>query len=357
MKLSVLICVVILTPLISPLLAQKTPDYIVQDTILVTGKVSYLGNGRFEFRKDKREAPLYFTVDEVEEFGNDGEVFEAYTIENEKRYIKRVAYGKAVVYKVDKNYALKDRAGLLFFNSNNYIKILSEEIDCSGAVRQFHRLTYNEAALRNFLGLYNKGICEFERFPYKRFGIYTGISSTIFRASTPRVDDMRGSAVTAALALFADFPNYSHPSVFITTELHLVRAASLLYIENRHFTNSMGAQVTGAILPIGLKWIMPGQKITPYLKPGIVVSYLNIESSTGLIETRLNDASVEITREGISDANYLMAGFQAGAGFETPYRERKNFHLEIKYLKTFRTGVNPLDINVSGIYLITGFNI
>lgn len=335
----------------------KFDEYIVKDSSYIQGKVIPLSRDKIKFRVSRREEPIVYTAREIKEFGSAGKIYESLSINGEPNFFKRIVDSETALYRDKKQYILRHNNELIFFNAKNYRSVLQEHLNSKGKDRSLSRLSYSEIALRNFVDACNKGNCNPDIFPHRKIGIFSGYNFLQFNADVDGSSSLNGDGTSVSVGLFGDFPLISPRSLYITTELHFLNAKASLYKERKENTNFLGLDVNAVIVPLGVKWIITQGRINPYLKTGALVSYYRLNAPSVLIETASNGSDIAISRQDISPAGNFSYGFNAAAGAEIPLRNRKNFHIELKYLKSAKSDFDSFKMNFSGMFIIAGFNI
>lgn len=337
--------------------AQRKPaEYIVKDSTYSMGKVVPLDARRIRFQKVK-EKPAVYDAREVKEFGYDGKVYESLLINGDQKFLVRIASGAVNLYRDKGLYVLKVDSGLTFFNKKDYRMVIGQSIKCDGSDHSLSKLSYSRAALSNYINAYNLGKCNLDNFPYKKFGGYFGYNFLQFNVTSGNSFNVVESIGAPTVALFYDLPVFKPRSLFLATELNWVHAKPLFYDESQNNTNLLGLNINTVNALINAKWILSQKKVKTYFKAGALISFLNITSTTGLVETVSNGSVIEISREEISKSSTFLYGFNSGAGLEIPYKGRKNFHFELRYLKTFDGSFDSFKMNFSGFSIVAGFNI
>lgn len=338
--------------------AQKNPgEYIVKDSTYSMGKVVPLGKGKIQFQKTKKEQPIIYYAHEIKEYGYDGGIYESLSINGSQKFLKKIIAGKVVLYQDKKLYALKVDTSLVLFNKRDYRSVISESIKCDGSDQSLLKLSYSKSALSNFILDFNIGKCNSDNFPYKKLGGYIGYNFLQFNSLFGSLLKIEDNIAVPTLGFFIDLPLYRPRSLFATTELNWFYGKPLFFNEDQNSTNYSGLNVNGVNLILGGKWLITQTKLKTYFKTGAFVSFISITSPTGLVSTLSNGPVIDITQQEISKSSTLLYGFNTGIGIEFPYKKRKNFHLEFKYLKTFDGSFDSLSMNFSGFSIIGGFNI
>jgi hypothetical protein len=316
--------------------AQKTPrGYIVKDSTYSMGKVVQLRRGRIQFQRSKKDTPVIYNALEIKEYGDDEKVYESLVINGNQTFLKRIVRGKANLYQGRSLYVLKIDSSLILFNKKDYRSVIGASIKCNGKDQTLSKLTYSKVALRNYVNSYNLNKCNLDNFPYKKFGAFAGYNLFQFNAFFEKSLTLKQNIATPTVGIFYDFPVYRPRSLFLTTELNWLYGKTFFYNENKNNSNYFAVNVNGVNSMFSTKWMLNQQKIKSYFKIGALISFLNTTSPTGVIKTTSNDDVINITRRDISKSSTFLYGLTSGIGMEVPLKKRKNFHFEIRYLKTF----------------------
>jgi hypothetical protein len=338
--------------------AQRNPgEYIVKDFAYSMGKVVPLSKERIQFQKTKSEKPIIYNANEITEYGYEGNVFESIPIKGDQKFLKRIVSGKINLYQDQKLYALKVDSSFIIFNRKDYRSVISESIKCEGNDRSLSRMTYSKVALSTYIKAYNLGRCNSDNLPYKKFGGYVGYSSLQFDVFFGKSVALKDRIAVPTVGVFCDLPLFRPRSLFLTTEVNWLYGKPLFYRENQNNSDYFGLNINGVNSLVSTKWIISQRKIKAYFKAGAVVSFLNVTSPTGLIQTIAQGSAIDISRQEVSKSSELLYGFNSGIGLEIPYKRRQNFHLEIKYIKTFDGRFDSFKMDFSGFSIVAGFNI
>lgn len=347
-----------LTCYVNNLHAQKnSSDYIIKDSTYAMGVVSPLGKEKIQFQLTKKQSPVIYSALDIKEYGHGGEIFESLLIDGNQRFLKRIVSGKVTLYQDKKQFAIRVDSGLIIFNKGDYRSMISQSLKCEDFNASLLKLSYSKAALKNYVEAYNLGSCSTLHFPHKKMGAYLGYNFLQFTTTFNSSLKIKDKIVIPTVGIFVDFPMFRPRSLFLTTELNWYYGKPLFYDEGKSKTSYSGLQVNSINSLIGCKWLINQGNTKTHFKVGGLLSFINLESPTGLIETSLNGSIIEISQLKISETSALIYGLYSGLGFEIPYRDRKNFHLELRYLKSFEGDFDFLFMNYSGVSITVGFNL
>ena len=335
---------------------RKTSEYVVKDSVYSTGIVIPMTNGRIQFQKNKKDKPVIYTAYEVKEYGYAGKVYESLFINGNPEFFKRIVAGTLNLYKGKRAYSIKKDSSLLSFNKKNYRSVIREYIDCERSDVSLSQLAYSKAALTNYLNQYNQYGCRGSYIPYKKFGVYLGYALLQFNVTPKNSPTLSETAGGSSISLFYDLPLYKPRTLFISTEINWLYSKPILYHETENKTNYVAMNINGLNSLVGVKWVVIDGKVKPYLKTGTLISFLRITSPTGLVKTISNGSVIDIYNQDVSASNTFLYGFNSGIGLEIPFKERKNFHAELRYLKTFSGAIDSFTLDFSGFSIITGIN-
>lgn len=334
---------------------KRTSEYIVKDSIYSTGILTPLTNGKIQFQKSKKDKPNIYDASQIKEYGYAGKVYESLLINNNQEFFKRIVSGRVNLYKAKRSYSIKNDKGLFLLNKENYRSVIKKSIKCERSDSSLSQLTYSKAALSTYINLYNKDGCHGGDISYKKFGFYVGYDFLQFNVALDNSSKFNETAGGSSVSFFYDIPFYKPRSLFISTELNWLYSKPIFYQENENKTNYFVLNVNGINSFVSLKWAPLQFKVKPYLKTGALISFLNITSPTGLVRTTATKSVIDIYNQDVSATTFLY-GLSSGIGLEIPFKERKNFHIELKYLKTLSGSVDSFTMDFSGFSIITGFN-
>ena len=336
---------------------RKSSEYIEKDSAYVQGRVTYLGSDSVKFQETRKSVPIIYTAREIKEFHADGKTYESLLTAKGVKFYRRLVAAETALYKDKRNYLLKSQNRIVQLNAKNFRSVLQEHLDINGKDKSLSKVSYTEVALRNFVEGCTKGNCNTDHFPYRKFGVFPAYNLLSFNAVTHMPLSLQGNARSVSVGVFGDFPLYLPPSLFVTAELHFISTKASLYNESQGTTNYLGLDASGLMAPLGVKWIFNQGRINSYMKGGALVTYMNINAPSVLIETISTGSDINISKHDIAHKNGFFYGIHAGVGAEIPYRYRKNFHVELKYLKTANSKFDQFKMNFSGVSILAGFNI
>lgn len=337
--------------------AQKNPPgYIVTDSSYIQGNVLPMSNGRIKFSKNRKSEPIIYPAEEIGEYGYDGKVYEAMIIEGTRTFARRIASGQIKLYRHKKAYVLKIDSSLTLLGKSNFRSLLSKKVNCEGNDRLMSKVSYTDASLGSFIRAANDGNCNLNTFPHKRVGAYGGYSLLNIKLNSGSQLSFKEQKGSPTFGLFIDLPFYQRSSLSLSTELNYSNNKPLFYRESFNNTNFMALDMTVTNALIGLKWMIKKNKLKTYLKGGGLISYLNLQSPTGLVATRSNASVIEISTQAITKSDATLFGFNSAAGLEFPTRSRKTVHVEIKYTQAFTGSFDFFDLSYSGLVFVTGIN-
>jgi hypothetical protein len=343
--------------ILTPALAQKqSPDFIATDSSLTTGKVSSLGNGKFEFRHHRKSPPILFGPNDVREYGQGDYVYESLEIRGERIFYKRLASGPATLYKNKKSYLFKFNDSLTHLDKQNYRAVFERTVVCEGGPELISTVAFNSASMANFLNRVNRGKCNQGNLPYRKFGLYAGYNLIQVNVDFNQTTSFNDGANAITIGLFFDYPVYKPRSLYVTGELLVTSWQVSNYEEKGNQTKYVGLDITAFVVPLGVKWVFPDGNVKPYVKAGGAFSYLKFNSPPEYFTTTSSNGLVELNQNDIDATKSIQAGFDAAAGLELPLGKRKNIHIECKYLNSFDVSEKTFQINCSGLFLNAGIN-
>lgn len=332
-------------------------DYIITDSAYAQGKVLPIGKGKIQFQKTKLDQPVIYTANEIMEYGYSGNSYELLTIKSERNFYRRIVQGENNLYVDNRSFILKRKDTLTLINKKNFRTVLPGILHVSGEYQALSRLSYSKISLRNFIDLCNTGQCSSVLLPHKKIGVSAGYNFFKFNISEPGSSEFYDNTNFISMGFFAEFPLYSPRSLYLVTEINWISDKSTFYNSYQNSTDYIAIDVSGLNAPFGFKWMFSGSKIRPFLKAGGMMSYLNINSPTGFVQTIITGSVVEISQREISTSSSFLFGYHSGMGIEIPLTRRKNIHIEVKYLKSFKGDFDSISLSFTGMYFSAGFNI
>lgn len=339
-----------------PLYAQKNQGYIATDSSLMTGRISSLGKGRYEFRHHRKSKPVIFGANDIREYGDGGQEYESVLVGAERIFYQRIANGPVKFFKHKKSYFLSINDSLISVTRDNYRERFQQNLICEGGSHLIKTVSYNSRSMGNYVNVANRGKCTSANLPYRRIGFYAGYNLMTLDAEFDKVDPFSENTNSFTGGIFFDLPLYRVKSLFLSAEFLVTHLQTSYYKESGNRTQYAGFDMTGFIVPLGIKWYASKTNLKPYLKTGAVVSYLKFNSVPEYYATTTNGGVVEVLHEDLGADNSLQLGFDAAAGLEFPVGNRKNIHIECKYLNSFGVSADSHKVNCSGLFLMTGIN-
>lgn len=340
----------------TPVLAQKNHGYIATDSSLITGNVTLLGKGKYEFRHHRKSKPIVFGPNDIREYGDGGNEYESLLVDGERTFYQRVTNGPVKLFRNKKSYLLGIDDSLIFLTKGNYRSLFQQILVCEGGSSLVNTVSYTSRSMGNYVSRANKAKCTSANLPYRRIGIYMGYNLMNFEMEFSKVNAFTDNAKSFTGGIFFDLPLYKAKSLFLSTELLVTSLKSVYYNQHNNRTEYAGIDMTGIVIPLGVKWLLSNATIRTYLKTGATVSYFKFNSLPEYFATTTNGDIVEVLAEEITADNSLQVGFDAAAGLEIPIGNRKNIHIECKYINAFDGSANSSQMNWSGLFFITGIN-
>ncbi len=329
--------------------------YIIKDKTYTQGIVKVLGDGRIKFRERKDGTPQIYSQNELKGYGYGEDVFEAFVVNGRRIFLKQVVAGKAHLFKRDSIFLLKIDSTTILLSDSTYQAVVSKMLPCPQGEKILDRLPYSTFALKNYINLHNKGRC-FTDLPVRSFGGYLGYQSLHVNLNFIGSNSFSQNSNALTAGFYCDFPiAYKRHSIFLTTEINWFYAKPLLYTESttNTYVTRLGINAVSGIL--AAKWILQKNKVTSYVKTGLVVSSVNINSPTGWVKTTTQDSTITISKQSIPPFSSVLLGANVGLGLMIPYHVRNNFSLELRYMKTLSNKINNLQLALSGISLTAGY--
>jgi len=332
-------------------------QYIVKDSMYIQGEVFPLKTGtEIVFQRTKRDERVMLSAKDITEYGYEGKIFETLETNKGKVFFQKIVSGNVPLYQGYLQYAIKVDSSFYFFNEEDYRSMLSKVLDFEGVDQSLSKLDYSKKALSNFVRLCNQGECAIDNFPYKKLGVYGGYNFFQFTSSFNNIIQLSGNGASPSLGIFYDFPMYRPNSLFLSTELNWSASKPFLFFESNTATYSLGLRVNSFNSLISAKWVFSRNKIKPYLKAGSLISYVHVSSEDGMIRTRMEGNDIIVFQDDIASSGAILLGFNSSIGVEVPYKNRKKFHVELKYLNLFDGELESFDISISGFSFVVGFN-
>ncbi len=330
-------------------------DYIATDSVYSQGRVFQIGKNKIRFQKTKLDQLITYTPKDIIEYGFGGNSFESLFINGEQNFYARVVHGESSLYLDRRSFFLKRNDSLIQLNRGNFKPRLSRLLGIDD--QSLSRLTYSKLALANFIDLCNKRKYNSSFLPFRKAGVYVGYYNFTFNTSGQGLSEITGNSDFFSLGFFADFPLYDPQSLNVFAELNWISAKTDFYNSSQNLTDYLAIDVIGLTAPVGIKWIFNRAKMSPFLKAGALVSYLQVNSPNGIIQTIRTGSDIEIYKKELSPASNLMLGYHTGIGLEIPMKGRKNIHLDMKYLRSFKADFDAMSLGFSGLYFGLGFNL
>ena len=335
---------------------QGEKDYVRIDSVYSHGKVVPLGKDKVRFLGLKKE-PVTYTAREAQEYGRNGKTYESLVVRSaEPAFYRKVAGDKTALFKDKRHFLLRHQGELIPLNKQNYRSILSKLPALQDKDHSLAKLTFSEPSLRTFIGDCTIGLCQTDFFPHRKIGLLAGYQTLRISTSFESGIHLQENAATFSMGVFADFPLYRPRWLFITTELHAFNIKTSLYQESAQTTHLLGLDAAGLRIPLGVKLLLTNYRPNFYLKVAGLISYVNLTSSTHYFTTEIHGADVEISRPALQKSQELLWGTQFGLGSEIPVKNRKNFHLELKWTLPARGDFDSFSMNISGISIYAGIN-
>lgn len=339
------------------LIAQKrTPDYIATDSSITTGRVSSIGKGQMEFRQHRKSVPMVFGPDEIREYGSDTRVYESLLVGSDRVFYRRMAHGPVDFFGNKRSYILRIADSLIHLTKEDYRSVLSRHLVCEAGSNLTTLVGFNGASIANFVDKANHGKCTSGNLPYRKIGIYAGYNLTTVTVDFSQGATFKEGTNAMTLGVFFDYPIYRPRSLYLTGELLITSLKTSSFEEQSSQTEYLSVDMTGFIIPLGVKWVFPDGRIKPYLKAGAVVSYLKFNSAPEYFTTSTSGSVVEITQSDVEAIKSIQVGFNSAVGVELPLSKRKNIHIECKYFNSFDVSEKNFQVNCAGLFLLTGFN-
>jgi len=351
-----LILLIIATHSIEVTYAQKhRSDYITTDSIYSQGRVFPMGRNKIRFQKTKLEQLKTYTSEEINEYGSGGSTFESLFIKGERSFYERIVQGENSLYLDRRSFILKRSDSLIQLNRGNFKSVLPQILDLED--QTIAKLSYTKLSMANFIAARNKRKYNSSFLPFRKAGAFVSYNNLNFNLSGQGFSEISDRSDFISFGFFADFPLYDPQSLNVFAELNWINAKPDFYSISENITNYLAIDVIGLTAPIGIKWIFNRAKLNPFLKAGALISYLQVNSQNGVIQTITTGSVVEIYKKEIEPANDLMLGYHTGIGMEIPIHARKNIHIEMKYIKSFKGDFDVMSFGFSGLYFNLGFNL
>jgi hypothetical protein len=356
-KYPLILLAVILCTLQTGYTQKNEGDYIVKDTLYTQGKViPYHKRGVITFQKTKKEAPLTFSANDLKEFGFHGRTYESLTINGEKQFVKRIVLGEHTLYRDNNSFIVRENGTFTFLTKKNFKHELEKILPVTGKDISLSRVTYNNQSMKQLINLCNAGNCTSDKIPYPKLAFFTAYNSYTFRVGEITSAELTDKTSFISLGVVYDFPFYKPASLYVTSELNFISAKPSFYQNNNNVTDYLALDLTGINAPIGIKWVASSNRVNLYLKTGVLLSYMNVSSPSGVIQTIMNGTIVEISTREVPSSGSVMMGYHLGAGIEIPVVKRSNIHFESKYIHAGGGDFNSLTMNFSGLYFMAGYN-
>lgn len=344
---------------------QSQPaDYIVIDTTYTTGKVDILGWKEIRFQRTRKAPSIKYLATQIKEYGSSGEVYESFRFHDDNLFFRRLVNGSIQLYKGRGVFALKESNTLTFFNKKDYRTVISRYVSLPGDDPVLVRLPYSKTAMKSFIDCYNAGNCDTGDFPHHAFGLMAGIRYLLFngtiQGSVPGSDPIRDQAAAPTVGLYAEFPFFRPVTHYLTTEVSWFSSKPVFFTQVGTDSYYFGLNVQGLTAQVNVKRRFVQKKMKPFAKGGFLITYMNIQSPTGLLTTYSygsNGSNVIALKSDIPPSSGSLMGFNAGFGIEVPIGLRNNMLVEANYLTTFSQNINPFaSLALSGFTITAGYN-
>lgn len=337
--------------------ASLAQDYIKTQSLYVQGKVSRHGKNQLALRQDVLKDFKMFSLDSVIEFKAGGTIYKAFVVDGNRNHYQRIEQGRISLYRREKTFLLEGSTTITTFNKTNFRSVISSNFKCEGNDQSLLKLAWTKPSLKYIVRAKNRGDCNTDVIPHRKFGIVAGYNLTKARVSPDPGWSPSEKINVPTIGAFADLPFLGRKSLlYFTFEANYFAFAHTFFSSTATTSRFLGLEASGVNALGSLKFRAKRGKVIPYFKVGAMTSFLKLKTPTGYIETTKNGNDITLNGVPVDDyGNDTSLGVNLAGGIEVPLRKRMNLHFELRSTNSVYSS-NDLDLRMSNVGLTAGIS-
>ncbi|MEI9920833.1 MAG: hypothetical protein WDO14_18875 [Bacteroidota bacterium] len=336
---------------------NRGQDYIIVNDSLRQGKVRPYGKGRIVLQEYETQAGIgaggtVYNLSRISEYKRGSDIYEALTINGDRRMYVRLAKGNTSLYKRNGHFFLKSNDQLTELRRSNFRSTLASSLTCEGKEGSISNVVFSKQAMTGIVQRSNAGTCNLDRYPYRKLGIFVGYNLMNLKLYETQSEHSDLKASVPSVGIFYEAPLVTNlPWLYGSLEAFMVLPYKV------EATFNVPGQTNRLVMTYNQIVATPGVKVTTTgTMPGL---YVNLAPAISFTHA---EAPEGVTSGGkkVSNVNpehYKQLGYSASLGIQFPLSNRKNIHVELKHFNAGRYSDSAYEMQSTTTSLLVGFSL